>query len=377
MNQQRVGVIGGGQLAWMMGLEAQKLGISLRVQAFNSDDPATPLADETIVAPLSDLEATRKLASVCDVVTFENEFIDISGLSLFQDQVNFCPSLASLAPLLDKYEQRCYLQELGIPVPSFKSVIAGETDLQGEAFSLVVKARRHGYDGQGTFIVKDEQALDEVWATLQGLPVLLEDYIPIDRELAVMAARGVNGETVVYPVVETYQRDQVCRRVIAPARISNELNREISAIAQTLLASLEWVGVFGIEFFLTEDNRILVNEIAPRTHNSGHYTLDACDISQFAMHLKAVAGETLTAPQMISEAAVMVNLLGYESAEASYEETRQQLASLPKTHIYWYGKTKARPGRKLGHVTVLGETIAQASAIADQISEIWYPHDYH
>jgi 5-(carboxyamino)imidazole ribonucleotide synthase len=377
MNQQRVGVIGGGQLAWMMGLEAQKMGISLRVQTSNPDDPATPLADETIVAPLSDLEATRKLASVCDVVTFENEFIDISGLSLFQDQVSFCPSLASLAPLLDKYEQRCYLQELGIPVPSFKSIIAGETDCQAEAFPVVVKARRHGYDGQGTFIVKEERALDEVWETLQGIPVLLEDYIPIDRELAVMAARGVNGETVVYPVVETYQRDQVCQRVIAPARISDELNEQISAIAQTLLSSLEWVGVFGIEFFLTEDNQILVNEIAPRTHNSGHYTLDACDISQFAMHLKAVTGETLTTPQMTSETAVMVNLLGYESAEDSYEETRQQLASFPKTHVYWYGKTKARPGRKLGHVTVLGETIAQASAIADQVSDIWYPDDSH
>lgn len=377
MSQQHVGVIGGGQLAWMMGIEAQKLGISLRVQTPNAKDPATSLADETIIAPLSDLEATRNLATICDVVTFENEFIDVSGLSLFQDQANFCPSLASLAPLLDKYEQRCYLQELGIPVPSFKSVIAGDADGPAETFPLVVKARRHGYDGQGTFIVKDERALDEVWETLQGIPVLLENYIPIDRELAVMAARGVNGETVVYPVVETYQRDQVCQRVIAPARINDELNQQISAIAQSLLTSLEWVGVFGIEFFLTEDHQILVNEVAPRTHNSGHYTLDACDVSQFAMHLKAVTGETLTTPHMTSEAAVMVNLLGYESAEDTYEEKRQQLASFPKTHVYWYGKTKARPGRKLGHVTVLGETIAQASAIADQVSEIWYPDDSH
>lgn len=373
MSQQRVvGVIGGGQLAWMMGIEAQQLGISLRVQTPNADDPATSVADETILAPLSDLEATRKLATVCDVVTFENEFIDLSGLSLFQDQVNFCPSLASLAPLLDKYEQRCYLQELGVPVPTFKSVMAGETDSYPETFPLVVKARRHGYDGQGTFIVKEETGLDQVWQTLQGRPVLLENYIPIDRELAVMAARGVNGETVVYPVVETYQRDQVCHRVIAPARISDYLNQQISAIAQTLLTSLNWVGVFGIEFFLTEDHQILVNEIAPRTHNSGHYTLDACDVSQFAMHLKAVTGDSLTKPTMNSEAAVMVNLLGYEWAEHPYQDKRQQLASFPKTHVYWYGKTQARPGRKLGHVTVLGETIAQASAIADQVSDIWY-----
>jgi 5-(carboxyamino)imidazole ribonucleotide synthase len=369
---QRVGVIGGGQLAWMMAKEAQTLGVSLWIQTPHSYDPAVSAAEESIFAPLSDLDATGKLAAACDVLTFENEFIDLAGLSPLQDQVLFYPSLTSLAPLLDKYEQRCFLQELGLPVPNFKSVIPGKTEFQPDEFPLVVKARRHGYDGQGTFIVSDQSSLEEIWQQRQGLPVLLESFIPFDRELAVMAARGVNGETVVYPVVETYQRNQVCQRVIAPARISEDLTAQISAIAIELLASLNWVGVFGIEFFLTEDHRVLVNEIAPRTHNSGHYTLDASDVSQFAMHLKAVTGETLTTPKMNSPAAVMVNLLGYESAEDSYEEKRYSLASLPKTHLYWYGKRKAYPGRKLGHVTVLEESIAEASAIADQVSEIWY-----
>jgi len=372
---QRVGVIGGGQLAWMMGQAAQKLGVSLWVQAANPDDPAVAVAEESIVAPLSDLEATEKLAQNCDVITFENEFIDQAGLSRLRDQVSFLPSLSSLAPLLDKYEQRCFLQELGLPVPAFKNVIAGETDFPVNELPVVAKVRRHGYDGQGTFIIDDEWSLEQVWEQLKGEQVLLESFIPFECELAVMAARGVKGETVVYPIVETYQHDQVCQRVIAPARISPDLEAEISAIAQTLLSALDWVGIFGIEFFLTEDHHILVNEIAPRTHNSGHYTLDACEVSQFAMHLKAVTGETLTPPQMKAAAAVMVNLLGYESTTEQYLEKRKQLDVLPHTHVYWYGKTQARPGRKLGHVTVLGESIAEASAIADQVSEIWYPHD--
>lgn len=373
--KKRVGVIGGGQLAWMMGLEASPLGVSLRVQTPNFHDPAVAYAEESVIASLSDLEATRQLAQSCDVITFENEFIDLAGLSRLREEVDFYPSLNSLAPLLDKFEQRCYLQELGIPVPVFKTAIAGEAQFEEDEFPLVIKARRHGYDGQGTFIVETDRELTRVWETLKGLPVLVEECIPFEKELAVMAARGVNGETVVYPVTETYQQDQVCQRVIAPARISEALEEEIRAIAQSLLTALNWVGVFGIEFFLTDNERVLVNEVAPRTHNSGHYTLDACDISQFAMHLKAVTGDTLTPPQMKSEAAVMVNLLGYETLESDYAQQREKLQALPHTHLYWYGKTQARPGRKLGHVTILEKDITKASAIADQVSAIWYPHD--
>ncbi|QDZ38959.1 5-(carboxyamino)imidazole ribonucleotide synthase [Euhalothece natronophila Z-M001] len=373
--KKRVGVIGGGQLAWMMGLEASSLGVSLRVQTPNFHDPAVAYAEESVIASLSDLEATRQLAQSCDVITFENEFIDLAGLSRLREEVDFYPSLNSLAPLLDKFEQRCYLQELGIPVPVFKTAIAGEAQFEEDEFPLVIKARRHGYDGQGTFIVETDRELTRVWETLKGLPVLVEECIPFEKELAVMAARGVNGETVVYPVTETYQQDQVCQRVIAPARISEALEEEIRAIAQSLLTALNWVGVFGIEFFLTDNERVLVNEVAPRTHNSGHYTLDACDISQFAMHLKAVTGDTLTPPQMKSEAAVMVNLLGYETLESDYAQQREKLQALPHTHLYWYGKTQARPGRKLGHVTILEKDITKASAIADQVSAIWDSHD--
>jgi 5-(carboxyamino)imidazole ribonucleotide synthase len=189
-----------------------------------------------------------------------------------------------------------------------------------------------------------------------------------------MAARSVTGKVVVYPVVETYQKNQVCHWVIAPANVSTEVQQQVKAIARTLLTKLQVVGIFGIELFLTSDNTVLVNEIAPRTHNSGHYTLDACNTSQFAMQLQAVAGLPLGLADLKSAGAVMVNLLGYEYTESDYSEKRAQLAAIPQAYVHWYGKTESRPGRKLGHVTVLlsSEELKKAQSLVEQIESIWY-----
>jgi len=179
---------------------------------------------------------------------------------------------------------------------------------------------------------------------------------------------------VVYPVVETQQENQVCRRVIIPAPISSETEQEINAIAHTLLNSLQAVGVFGIELFLTANNQVYVNEVSPRTHNSGHFSLDACETSQFEMHLRAVAGLSLTKPILKCKGAVMVNLLGYEYSQNDYLEKRQKLASQPQTYVHWYGKKQSRPGRKLGHVTVLLDSSSgkNPQAIAQTIETLWY-----
>jgi 5-(carboxyamino)imidazole ribonucleotide synthase len=177
-------------------------------------------------------------------------------------------------------------------------------------------------------------------------------------------------------VVETQQENQVCRRVLAPADIPATVQAEAEAIAHTLLNSLQAVGVFGIELFLTADGKVLVNEIAPRTHNSGHFSLDACETSQFEQHLRAVCGLPLGNPALNSAGAVMVNLLGYEQSHSDYLEKRQQIAKIPQAQVHWYGKSEARPGRKLGHVTVLlsAQTAPreQALAIAQEIEAIWY-----
>lgn len=386
---QCVGVIGGGQLAWMMAGAAEKLGIDLVVQTPHPSDPAVAITAQTIFAPIDDAAATAQLAARCDVITFENEFINLDALmELAQQGVCFRPRLEALAPLLDKYHQRCYLQDIGLPQPNFMT-LAGELgkeelklpdslrqpmNLSELDFPLVLKARRHGYDGQGTFIIKDSDRLQAVWRQLDYTPVLLEEFIPFERELAVIAARSVAGEVVVYPVVETQQEEQVCRRVLVPAQVSLVVVEEINAIAKTLLNSLQAVGVFGIELFLTSTGKVLVNEVSPRTHNSGHFTLDACQTSQFEQQLRAVTGLSLGSPALNCASAVMVNLLGYESSQSDYLDKRQKLSKLPGACVYWYGKTVSRPGRKLGHVTVLLDSQQQAEALlkAQEIESIWY-----
>ena len=203
--------------------------------------------------------------------------------------------------------------------------------------------------------------------------ILVEEFIPFEQELGIIAARNASGDMVTYPVVQTYQQDQVCHWVIAPANISESVKIEVNEIARTLLNELEVIGVFGIELFLTPEERVLVNEIAPRTHNSGHYTLDGCDISQFAMQLRAVTDLPLSWPRLKSAGAVMVNLLGYEESDSEYLSKRDRLQAIPRAFVHWYGKT-SRPGRKLGHVTVLlqPQELARAHPIINQIESIWY-----
>ncbi len=405
---KRVGVIGGGQLAWMMAGPAKALGVKLVVQTPSLNDPAVAIAADTIFASVDDAAATTQLANRCDVITFENEFVNLEALSPLAEQgVCFRPSLQALAPLLDKYHQRCYLREVGLPQPKFVALeeIGKWDECRGREYSLprtlgevhplaplsprpltelgfpvVLKARRHGYDGQGTFIIKDINALKH---TLKASfkkqsgrhPLfLLEEFVPFERELAVIAARSVSGEVVTYPIVETQQEEQVCRRVLVPADISSSVVADIKAIAHTLLKNLRAVGVFGIELFLTSAGSVLVNEIAPRTHNSGHFTLDACETSQFEQHLRTVCGFPLGNPALCCSSAVMVNLLGYEYSHDNYLAKRQELEQIPQAHVHWYGKTESRPGRKLGHVTVLlyEQNRYEGRAIAQTIESLWY-----
>lgn len=378
---KRVGVIGGGQLASMMAGAAQALGVELVVQTPSPNDPAVAIAAETIFAPVDDAAATAQLATRCDVITFENEFVNLEALLPLAEQgVCFRPGLQVLSPLLDKYHQRCYLKQLGLPVPKFVALEDQDRkSLTQLGFPVVLKARRHGYDGQGTFIIKNFDALKQrLEASSTQQPgrqalFLLEEFVPFERELAVIAARSAAGEIVTYPIVETQQEEQVCRRVLVPSDISSAVAAEIQAIAHTLLNSLQAVGVFGIELFLTPDGKVLVNEIAPRTHNSGHFTLDACETSQFEQHLRAVCDLPL-GPALCCGGAVMVNLLGYEYSQDDYLQERQQLGQIPQAHVHWYGKSESRPGRKLGHVTVLLDTQnwSEAATIAQAIESIWY-----
>lgn len=377
--QKRIGIIGGGQLAWMLGLAARDLGITVVVQTPNATDSAVTIADEVIYAPIDDLAATQALGQKVDVITFENEFVDLVGLQRLADTgVCFRPSLSSLAPMLDKLDQRQFLASLGLPVPKFVgadhvSTIAGLT--QKFQFPVVIKARRHGYDGQGTFVIRDAGVWDVFWQAHPDFkPFLVEALVPFRCELGMMAARGVDGELAFYPLVETQQVDQVCCRVIAPGPVTPEITRQAQAMAATLLEALDFVGILGIEFFLSDVNELLINEIAPRTHNSGHYTIEACHTSQFVQHLRAIIGQGLGNPDLRVPAAVMVNLLGFEQAQSDYAQKRQTLSQIPQATVHWYGKTQAYPRRKLGHVTVLLDSnqSEDTSNRMAQVESIWY-----
>ncbi|MEM9215766.1 MAG: 5-(carboxyamino)imidazole ribonucleotide synthase [Cyanobacteria bacterium P01_F01_bin.150] len=405
----RVGVIGGGQLAWMMSEVALSLGIELCIQTPKLTDPAgKSIPPENIVlAAVDDANATAKMSQSCDVVTFENEFVDLDALSkLFQSGVTFYPAIASLRPLLDKYHQRQCFKSLHIPTPKFAVIEEGMSvkelmlgflchseatpidSAQPEGkynFPVVLKARRHGYDGKGTHIIRSQDELTQILTEQADTPWLLEEFVPFERELAVMAARSQSGDIVVYPVVESQQEEQVCRRVFVGPEVDLAIQEQVEAIARKLLTYLNFVGVLGIEFFLTKERLVLVNEIAPRTHNSGHYTIDACVTSQFDQQLRAVTGLPLGNADLICEGAVMVNLLGYENSNDHYQHKRKQLGALPDTSVYWYGKAECRVGRKMAHVTTVipkgsscpaEELRKRLEAIASTIESLWYPSPY-
>ncbi|MEN9230667.1 MAG: 5-(carboxyamino)imidazole ribonucleotide synthase [Thermostichus sp. DG02_5_bins_236] len=387
---QPVGVIGGGQLAQMMGWAARRLGIPWVVQAASPADPAVAVAEEIIWGAVTDVAATARLLERCSVVTFENEFIPLAQLlPLDPEGCRFRPSLDTLKPLLDKGEQREFLSHLGLPVPGFQLLpdSAGRADLANldplvdrlNRFPVVLKQRRHGYDGQGTQILHHSQALQQALQKQSGIPLLLEEWIPFERELAVVIARSMVGEIQVYPVAETLQVEQICRRVIVPARIPQSVASKVQEMAAHLMEKLQAVGVFGLELFWVPEEHpkagIWINELSPRVHNSGHYTLDACLTSQFEQHLRAITGQPLGDPALKCGGAVMVNLLGYEHSQSDYAEKRTALARIPNATVHWYNKTPARPGRKLGHVTVCLPTAAdlsQAEALSERIESLWY-----
>jgi 5-(carboxyamino)imidazole ribonucleotide synthase len=258
------------------------------------------IAQAAVLAPVADVAATTALAAQCDVITFENEFIDCDGLqSLVAQGTRFRPGLEVLALVLDKRHQREFFHRIGLPNPRYSFLDGPETEAEVVAkakplgLPLVMKARRLGYDGYGTAIVKDLDQLMATWTTWGRAPVLLEELVPFTKELAVMVARSATGEIALYPTVETEQIDRICRRVVAPAAVGAAVASRMESLARTLVEALSLVGLVGLECFLTQDDRILVNEIAPRPHNSGHYTLDACATSQFEQLLRAVSDRPL------------------------------------------------------------------------------------
>jgi 5-(carboxyamino)imidazole ribonucleotide synthase len=367
----RLGILGGGQLAQMLTQAAISLGIETVIFERTSDSPAARLTHHQVVGQWEDEATLSQFASLCDLVTLENEFVDASVLRHLEARgLSVYPSAATLAAVQDKLLQKQCMQGAGIPVPAFCEVNTPE-DVKHAAteldYPLILKARRDGYDGYGNATLNSSDDIIPEWERLSknGRKLLVEQFVPFERELAVMVVRSRNGEIRSYPVVETVQENHICHIVRAPAPILSEIAERARTLAEQAVVAIDGVGVFGVELFLLAHGDIVYNEIAPRPHNSGHYTIEACITSQFENHLRAVLGWPLGDTAMRSPAAVMVNLLGKRNGEAQHDGIKAAL-NIPDAHLHLYGKREVRVGRKMGHVTVLGNSLEEAEILARQ-----------
>ncbi len=370
----RVAILGGGQLARMTAEAAARLGLEVAILEREPGSPAARMAARALVGAWDDREALLALAEDALVVTLENEFVDAEGLAWLAKQgVAIFPTARTLALIQDKLEQKRFMAAAGVLVPAFRAVEGAEdVERAGQEWSwpVVLKARRNGYDGYGNATLRGPEeivpALERLGWPERGL--LVERWVPFERELAVMVARGQGGECAVYPVVETVQRNHICHVVRAPASVAGEVAARAASVARHAVEAIGGIGVFGVELFLTAEGDVIYNEIAPRPHNSGHYTIEGCHTSQFENHLRAVLGLPLGDTSLVAPAAVMVNLLGMRTGPARAEGLATALA-VPGAHIHVYGKTASRVGRKMGHVTALGDTLAQAEERARRAAE--------
>ncbi|MCC5885106.1 MAG: 5-(carboxyamino)imidazole ribonucleotide synthase [Gammaproteobacteria bacterium] len=363
----RLGIIGGGQLARMMIPAATQLGCEVVILDPTPDSPAGQLASAQIVGSFDDGDSLRALAERCDLTTFDIETIATAPLQRLTEAGHvILPAPQLLAVIQDKLAQKQRLLDSGIPTADF--VALDEPDaasMVAFGLPLVQKARRGGYDGRGVAVFTDAVIEERILP----VPSLLERYVDFRCELAVMVARSGNGETRSYPVVEMVfdDRANVLDVLLAPARIAPEVATRAQQLAEQTVRALDGVGMFGVELFLTRDGQLLVNEVAPRTHNSGHWTIEACRTSQFEQHLRAIVGLPLGDTTQHSPA-VMLNLLGEADAQGEVViEGLDEALALPGVAVHLYGKQTVRPYRKMGHVTITAADLETALELAGQV----------
>ena len=377
-----IGVVGGGQLARMLVQAAAQRDVPIAVQTSDPADPAAGLASRLVAADPRDVAGTRELVVGCDGITFENEWVNIDALlPLEQQGVRFQPSLAALSPLVDKLSQRQLLDDLAIPSPPWcpLSLISPAQPAlpQGWTFPVMAKASRGGYDGKGTVVLRDIDGLAQLLRAVPADDWLLESWVDYELELALVVSRDQRGRIRHFPLVQTHQHQQVCDWVLAPAPVDPSVAALAYNVAASLMTKLGYVGVLALEFFYGPAG-LQVNEIAPRTHNSGHFSIEACTSSQFDQQLCIAAGLPVPDPELKSRGALMVNLLGLDpERHPPLDQRLEALEAMPGLHLHWYGKSPETPGRKLGHVTLLleGDTLLkrrdEAESALAAIRRIW------
>ena len=359
-----IGILGGGQLGRMLCIAARAMGYRTEIYCPLGQGPASQAADGWTARPWDDEDSLRKWLTQVDVVTVEFENVPATCMQLAESLRPARPGANVLRVAQHRLREKQTLADAGLPVTPFASVTNWD-DLvtAGEqlGWPLVLKTATSGYDGKGQAVVRDATSGAEIISQLVAAEFIAEKWIQFDREVSVLVARGVDGQLTVYPAIENTHRHHILDLSICPARDADRLQRQIIPIARTVAESLDLVGLLCIEFFVTGAGEVMINEIAPRPHNSGHLTLEAFGCDQFQQTIRAVCGIPLAEPVLLRSAA-MVNLLG--DLWNSQEPNWQAALHVPETSLHLYGKPTPRPGRKMGHLTALGESSSEAASRA-------------
>ncbi|MDE1173737.1 MAG: 5-(carboxyamino)imidazole ribonucleotide synthase [Parvibaculaceae bacterium] len=347
----RIGILGGGQLGRMLALAAANLGLTCHIYCPDADLPAGQVSAAVTRAAYDDAEALAAFAATVDVVTYEFENVPAETARILARHAPVRPGALALATSQDRLAEKSFLAAQGIATAPFAAVDTLndlEEALARFGVPAILKTRRMGYDGKGQVKIDNLAGAGEAFAAMKGAPAILEGFVPFEREISVVAARGLDGAVAAYDPVENVHRHHILHQTFAPATLDKAVADQARAIAETILTRLDYAGVIGVEMFLMPEGssgpRLLVNEMAPRVHNSGHWTQNACTVSQFEQHIRAICGWPLGDPARHSDA-IMTNLIGDDVKDW------QALAAEPATGVHLYGKSEARPGRKMGHVT--------------------------
>lgn len=347
---QTIGIIGGGQLGRMMAIAAKYMGYNVIVLDPTPNCPTAQVADGQIVAAYDDMEAIKELADKSDVVTYEFENVDLDAATFIEEAGKLPQGAFALEVTQNREKEKKLMREIGLPVPNFSIVHNGtecEAALEKITLPAVIKTCRGGYDGKGQLKIESEQDKEAaIQFADQGGTFIIEEWITFDKEISTVFTRSQSGEIMFFPIAENDHKDHILYETIAPARISDELNRKAKDAASLLADKINVVGTFAIEMFV-KGEEIFINEMAPRPHNSGHYTIEACSESQFSQHIRAICG--LPLPEIrLHQNAMMINVLGEDMPKAL-----RALRKLPEAHVHLYGKKEAKEKRKMGHVTFI------------------------
>jgi len=360
-SNQTIGIVGGGQLGRMTLLEARRMAIPVHILTPQHPSPASDLADRYLVGSLYDSEKILQLAEQCDVISFEIEHIDVETLKKIEASgKRVAPSSRVLEIIQDKSVQKGVLRDHGLPVSNWDLLTESNTEtlLNKYGYPVVQKACKGGYDGKGVFVLKGPEDLPHMIKA----PSFFEEHIPFQKEIAVMVARNGRGETKAYPMTEMeFDPDtNICDITLVPSPEGEEIQRKAQNLALKAVEALEGEGIFGVEMFLTKDKEILINEIAPRPHNSGHYTIEGCITSQYEQYIRAIMNLPLGSTELIKPN-VMVNLLGAPGFSGDTKvKGLEEALKIPGVFVHIYGKQVTKPYRKMGHITALADTVEEA-----------------